>query len=249
MKRLMILTICFLVMLVMGACGSGSNKSNSTKGTPSEKKNYGDNYKQACEDLEFGEAHKILDKKRNYYVDHGSGDDKDVYDYYFKEGKWPGFQEYVDADVYIFREEVTYLMNIDDPNVENRIFKLLMEMPMDGTPLDEGYHDDDIVEMEYLPASRQAWTYYYCIKRYNEKCNIILDLSILLGKQSMAKKVLSYYKDNMHIEKAYKGDKITVKGKPFKFEKSYSCYVWYDTDDKAAAQKKYDEAVKNGAFE
>ena len=245
---LKLLAISCVCVLVMGACGSGSNENDSTQEKKlSAKKNYRDDYRKACEDLEFGEAHKILDKKRDYYVEHG-----------LKETAWgqyntmTGYQEYVDADIFIFREEVTYLMSMDDPNVENRIFKLLMEMPMDGTLLDEGYQDYDIVSSPSNPTSRQAWTYYYCIKRYNEKCNIILDLSILFEKQSLAKKVLSYYKDNMHIEDTGEGKKITVRGKSIKMEPPhygiYVCYVWYDTADKDAAQKKYDEAVKNGLF-
>lgn len=241
---LKLLAISCVCVLVMGACGSGSNENDSTQEKKlSEKKNYRDDYRKACEDLEFGEAHKILNKRRESYVKKGL-------DYSFT-GEWntmTGYQEYVDADIYIFREEVTYLMSIDDPNAENRIFKFLLETPMDGTHLDEGYHDYHIVSYPEKRDNRLVWTYYYCIKRYNEKCNIILDLSILNGKQSMAKKVLTYYKDNMHIERGFIGDKITVRGKPFTFEKNLCCYVWYDTDDKAAAQKKYDEAVKNGVF-
>ena len=42
--------------------------------------------------------------------------------------------------------------------------------------------------------------------------------------------------------------RIIVKGKTIKVDGNHG-YIWYDSADKDAAQKRYNEAVKNGVFE
>ncbi len=138
-------------------------------------------------------------------------------------------------------------MGLDDPAAENRILKMIMETPLDGRKLDEGYCGYYDACEESVTGGEKVWLYSYCIKRNNQKCDIVIDLSILYNNKTLAKKVLSYYKDNMHIERGGYDSRIIVKGKTIKFDGNHG-YIWYDSADKDAAQKRYDEAVKNGVF-
>ena len=237
MKKLFkVLVICCLSVFMFGACESGSyNKNSSTKVNDM-------NYQKACEELDFGKAHEILNKLRDVFVNKGLQKSR-----YSLVSELKGYNEYVDADVYIFREEVTYLMSLDDPAAENRIVKLIMETPLDGRALDEGYCDHNDASEKAVTGGENVWLYCYCIKRNNQKCDIAMDLAILHGNQTLAKKVLLYYKDNMHIEQGGTTSSMEIKGEQIVVTHSRG-YIWYDSSDKDAAQKRYDEAVKNGVF-
>lgn len=251
---LKLLAISCVCVLVMGACGSGSNENDSTQEKKlSAKKNYRDDYRKACEDLEFGEAHKILDKLRDVFVNDGLSK---LGTSYYQDPclvvDIKGYKNYVDADLYIFREEVAFLMGLDSPDAETKIFKLLLDTPLDGTKLPEGKCEGvAAAEGRYynnFNKGERVWLYHYCIDRFNQKCDIIVELSILLGKQQIAAKALSYFKEDMMIEHADIFQTVKVKTKNGTVEINDSGYIWYDTRSKDAAQKKYDEAVKNGVF-
>ena len=65
--------------------------------------------------------------------------------------------------------------------------------------------------------------------RFNTKLNTVLDIAISTGNQNLAKMILPLYKeDEILIDGGYVGA--------------------YTHDSQEAAQKKYDEAVKSGAF-
>ncbi len=261
MKCLKVLAVCCLGMFVLGAFGGGLSKASYAQGIFSKKskavqknqskavqKDFGD-YRKACEESDFGKAHEILNELRDVFVKEGLPKA-----YYCEVSEIKGYRDYVDADIYIFREEVTYLMGLNDPAAESRILKLIMETPLDGRRLDEGYCSAHDAYERSVTGGEKVWLYSYCIKRNNQKCDIVMDLSILNEKQSIAKKVLLYYKDNMHIQKAghdYSYDdyklRINIKGKTIKVDGDHG-YIWYDSEDKDAAQKRYNDAVKNGVF-
>lgn len=260
-KVLTVLAIVCLCALVFRACGSCSNKSNNSKIEIEEENDQQSadlDYKSACEELDFGKAHEILDKLRDVFVNEGLPKAQNCQVTSIK-----GYQAYVDADIYIFREEATYLMGLNDPTAEKRILKLIMETPLDGSHLAEGYCSYNVTS-EDMDEGRPVWLFAYCIKRNNQKCDIVLDLSIINESKTLANKVLSCYKDNMHIEQGgrdysidgeikwenvrFKDKTIKVKGKTIKVDNNHG-YIWYDSADKDAAQKKYNEAVKDGMFE
>ena len=79
-----------------------------------------------------------------------------------------------------------------------------------------------------------------------------MDLAIMFKNQSLAKSVLALYKDELHaaLGDNYSGRKeavANVRGK--KIMIGDQGYAWYESNSKVAAQKKYNEAVKIGAFE
>lgn len=236
-KQFVVLTaLCVLALSSLYSCQSSGNKKHASG--PSA-----DSYQQACEKHDFEKAHSILGQLREVFVNQGL-----PHSYYKLVSDIYGYQNYVDADIYIFREEAAYLMSLNDSNTQNRILKLIMETPLDGRQLDEGYCDYYDAQEQSVTGGEKVWLYFYCLKRINQKCDIVLDLAILNGNQSLAKKVLSFYKDNMHIEAGSSGNKITVKGKTISVDGNHG-YIWYDSADKDAAKKRYDEAVKNGVFD
>lgn len=244
MKKIEILIICCLSVLMFGACGSDFGKSelSSKSSSTSELKDL--NYQKACEELDFDKAHQILKILRDVFFNEGLPGA-----YWDRLSEMKGYDEYVQADIYIFREEVTYLMSLEDPAVENRIIKLIMETPLDGTALNEGYCSRYLAE-EAESRGVKVWLYHYCLERYNRKCDIVMELAVLQGNQSLAKKVLMYYKDNMHVEEGadFEDKTMMIKGKRIELKALGEGYIWYDSSDKDAAKKRYDEAVKNGVF-
>lgn len=251
MKKLLnVLAFLCLGVLCFSVCGSCSSKSEKKSKSSTDFEESGNkkanseqlDYKKACEKLDFDKAHQILNELRRVFVDEGL---PKAYGDLVSEIK--GYNEYVEADIYIFREEVTYLMSVDDPAAEKRILKLIMETPLDGRALDEGYCDYYDACEESVTGGEKVWLYCYCIKRNNQKCDIVMDLAMLYENQSLAKKVLTFYKDNMHIEKGGYGEALTIKGKRINFDGNHG-YIWYDSSDKEAAQKRYNEAVKNEVF-
>ena len=83
---------------------------------------------------------------------------------------------------------------------------------------------------EREPGSNLSSTSYgTSCAEFNKKCDKILDISISLKNRDMAKKIIPLYKEDEKYD-----------------EKSY---LYYTYEMKESAQKKYDEAVKNGAFD
>lgn len=210
MKHLKVLAICCLGLLVMGACGGNNNDDL--------------NYKKACAENDYVKAHQILDKLKDRFVKKGLPELTNWWNTP-NISDLTGYQDYVDADMYIFREEVTYLLSLDDPAANSRIIKLLMETTQFyGTAPEEGKHIMSEGWNEYV---NPYWMYYYCLLRYNQKCDVILEMSILFKNESLAKSILSSYKETIHVV-----DHV----------------VHFDNKDRDNASRKYYEAVNNGVF-
>ena len=130
------------------------------------------------------------------------------------------YYEINEAEDYIFNYEVNTLISQNSKEANDRVVYLLNEFTIIGErgPIGIDHHDD-------TPYGKSC-------ARFNKKCNKILDISISLKNQDMAKKIIPLYKE----------DEILGSNGNY-YIKAYT----YDT--KEAAQKKYDEAVKNGAFD
>ncbi len=237
MKKIFcLLTICCLGMFVVGACGSGPENSDSHS-----KKDYDMDYNKACADNDYEAAHVILNKLREKALKSGWS-----YGEWLNGNHMDDYRNYEMADIAIFKEEASFLMGLDDPSAENRIIKLIIETPIDGIAMSEGFIYSD--EAYHIKSKNygDAGVYARCIYRFNQKCDIAIELSILFKNKSLAKRVLALYKDNIYAHAADYDETISVKGKKVVLHETG--YAWYDTTDKDAAQKKYDEAVKNGVF-
>lgn len=133
------------------------------------------------------------------------------------------------------------------------IIAMIQAYPTKGHPLAPGHYSYDKLHIynnpildkdnnEYYPDH-----YIYCnwLPAYNQQCDKILDYAISNKNQYLAQKILPLFKKNIETvvtdsnsEKAGDGTRVEC----------YSSYVRYYSDDINAAQKKYQEAVRSGAF-
>ena len=123
-----------------------------------------------------------------------------------------------EAEDYIFNYEVNALISQNSEEANARVIYLLNEIKIDGSRSSIGQQEIN------------GSVYGNSCGRYNVKCDKILEMSISLRNQDMARKILPMYKE----------DEILG---------ALECVSAYTYDTKEAAQKKYDEAVKNGAFD
>lgn len=135
---------------------------------------------------------------------------------------------------YIFNQEMLYLVSLNTPEATNRVVYLLAEFNIEGTPVGENQTYSHPVERD--PAK----DYIASIIKYNERCNSVLDLSISLGNERLAKKIIDLYKKDIEILSDYAeggvfGDEELKTGK-------------YVETSKQAAKEKLEKAIKEGKF-
>ena len=179
---------------------------------------YDGNYREACRNMDFEAAHKILDKmvaeKTSIY-----DDDKDV----------------IEATDYIFNAESLYLVSQNTSEANTRVVYLLSELPIKGKALPEGmeYEDGDNYDDDGGYTS-----YISYVNRFNSKCLSILNTAISVGNQEVAEKVLSMIKE----------DAGSITKQPSNEYDEPTKHVHYTTESKDKAKKLYEEAVKDGKF-
>ena len=106
------------------------------------------------------------------------------------------------------------------------------------------YHLDDSDEMEdFIPKEAANFKKYiaWCGK-HNSQCNSVLSIAISCGNENLAKKILHSFRPDpeIRLEKCEK--------KKGRSDDYYDVYAHYTNATIEGAQKKYDEAVKSGAF-
>ena len=150
-----------ILVLVAALTLSGCNLSSSDK--------YDGNYREACRNMDFEAAHKILDKM--------VAEDKNIFD---------GDKDVIEATDYIFNAESLYLVSQNTSEANTRVIYLLSELPIKGKALPEG--------MEYEGGGYTSYMSY--VNRFNSKCLSILNTAISVGNQEVAEKVLSMIKED-----------------------------------------------------
>ena len=131
---------------------------------------------------------------------------------------------------YVFNAEMLYLVSQNTEEASNRVLYLLAEYQFQGMPVSPGGKYG-------LMFYREVKMYLESISNYNNRCNNVLSLAISQGNESLARKVVELFKQNIDVD----------------FEDSDSHYIriskkGYNNTDKDAAQAKYDEAVSSGVF-
>jgi len=142
---------------------------------------------------------------------------------------------------------VKYLAGFKDEEHVNYIIKSLSNVTIAGRAMSKGLHrytEGNRRDIDYDEAPRIHFRYTDGIVDFNKKCENILDIAIASGNQYLAQKVLMCFKQN--IETIAGG--TDVKAPDGTRVDGFHSYVWYTNADKDKAQKKYDEAVKSGAF-
>ena len=79
------------------------------------------------------------------------------------------------------------------------------------------------------------------VSKYNLKCDRILDIAIACGNKDLAERILRLFRPDATFY--YKPSAAQPKEECYK-----DVYAHYTNDSKNAAKKKYDEAVRSGAF-
>ena len=198
------------VLVAALALSSCSSSSSSDK--------YDGNYREACRNMDFEAAHKILDKmiaeKTSIY-----DDDKDV----------------IEATDYIFNAESLYLVSQNTSEANTRVVYLLSELPIKGKPLPEGseYSENDDVEDDGGYTS-----YISYVNRYNSKCLSILNTAISVVNQEVAERIISMIKE----------DAGSITKQPANEYDEPTKHVHYTTESRDKAKQIYEQAVQEGKF-
>jgi hypothetical protein len=156
---------------------------------------------------------------------------RDVYpeDYWYNQAKYD----------YVFNAEVTYLCGLKTKEANDRIVHILLELPSKGITVGENstYSSE---------AYRDIKDYICYIQMINEKCDLILEKAIIEGNKPLALKILRLYKDNIIIIRVK--EDIGVRDDNV-YDNSIIETGRFTNAPKLAAQKKFEQAVADGAFD
>lgn len=134
--------------------------------------------------------------------------------------------QYDETFDYVFNAEAMYICaNGSDADLD-RIVYILSAIPVEGTPFIEG----DI--FSHTSLDYDDYTNY--TKRFNQKCNTLIDLSIINKKYSLAERIVLLYKSVPTLVNAnnLKEDNI----------------IKYSDEDKKRAIDKINKAIDDGVF-
>lgn len=162
--------------------------------------------------------------------------------------KFDNFQHFNIKDENI----LSTLASLNNEELSDFVINIISSQKIPGIPSSIGLHKDYISSGYGKERHKDHWKYVEGLKEYHKICNKILDVAIGSGNNYLAQKILLCYKQNIEaldggynmvdrVHVAYKapdGTSVDVN----------QSYVWYTDEDKIAAQKKYDEAVRSGAF-
>ena len=144
---------------------------------------------------------------------------------------------------------IAKLASLKDNSLSDAIIQGLSKRVIPGSPLTKGLHD-------FYDISGDHSRYKKGVIDFNNDCKVVLDIAITSGNRYLAKKVLNCFRQNiedMTGRSSYEsvGDRLITRGEKApdgtEVDGNHS-YVWYSNTDKNEAQKRYNEAVKSGAF-
>ena len=237
MKRIIKLAAYCLGLFVFVACGANvSTKDISVTGSDGTVYN---SYQTACSKGDFDAARDYVGKmKEQLVVAKADGH------YSAAEALEEAIPE---AEAYVENEELQFLASLNDEQANNRIILILNQRPIDGleaaenTCLGKRVEKRDI-DSSYPPEEVKNFKKYiaWC-GNHNSKCTSLFNIAIACGNKGLAQKVIHVFRPdpelllrNEHIDEGV-----------FLY---YDVYAHYTNSSKEAAQKKYNEAVKSGAF-
>ena len=209
-------------------CGSGdSGVSDSGNLVENEKAKMSDNYKEACKDGDFEEAHKLLGEIHETFVSTSFNSE----DYLAKA------REYFSALEYIYKAEIQHIVtNLDDKACTDKLTFLIAEIPIDGQKPDESFevHHDYFEEGEFLERAhvRPYKVYGYYATSHNNLLNHALTLAINRKYKKLAENILLLYIDDLEFKL---------------WKRAY--HAEYSRSSYNAAKEKYDQAVSMQLFE
>lgn len=155
-------------------------------------------------------------------------------------------EKYQDAFDFVFNAEAIYLCAKGDEESLNRIIFLLSSIPMEGVPISEGTQYDGIVTSIDYKEEENHQLYIDCVKKFNQKCNTLIDISIAYHKYALANNVIPLYKSEpspvMKLEKDIKVSEKTGE------TVGVIHTMTYLNSDKEKAIIKINKAIDDGVF-
>lgn len=235
MKKLEILTLLGIIMGIWACTPNVSTKDISVTGADGTVYN---SYQTACSKGDFDAARDYVGKMKNKLVELKTADWRDDL-----------LEDYVksvdEAEAYVENEELQYLASLNDEQANNRVILMINQRPIEGLEAAEGacigkrVDKFNIEHYNELPDEAAKFKNYitWC-KSFNSKCSHLLDIVIVCKNQDLAQKLLHSFRPDPELQT-----------KDIKGNDGYcDIYAHYTNTSKETAQKKYDEAVKSGAF-
>lgn len=242
MKKILILALlcvgifwCFKSCIGCGSGDSGvsdsgnlvqNEKAKSRDLVENEKAKTYYNYKEACKDGAFEDAHEKLEKIHETLVSTSIESD----DYLAKA------REYFSALEYIYKAEIQHIVtNLDDEACKDKLTFLISEIPIDGQKPDESLEISDLYfeENRYERAHVRPYKVYgYYATSHNNLLNHALTLAINRKYKKLAENILLLYIDDLEFKMR---------------DENYHAH--YSRSSYNAAKKKYDQAVRMQLFE
>jgi len=229
-------SLCLLM-----ACGSngGSNEgSEEISVTGSDGKVY-TNYREACRNGDFDAAYGILEKKREAFEKFKENNqlqksEKGLFGRSYDRSNQDKYDamvnHYEDGMNYVFNAEMLFLTSQNTEESSSRILYLLAEYNIPGTPTAPGgWYERD----SYDEAKR----YIADISRFNNRCNSVLDMAIAQKNEELARGVVKLIKPNVDVS----GDWVSLRSLKISSK-------GVNNTDIDLAKKKFDDALKSGAF-
>lgn len=229
-KHLFLVAIIGFGVATLCSCGN-SNSGNSNK------EEMDMDYRDAIKALDFETARDIMNTYHERYLEELSKD-------FNEEERKKAQGMYYSAFDHIYKAEIQYLLSeLNGDECKDKIAFLLEEIPVEGEKCPQGlcsyytaYRDGD----RGLPLDAYiVWT-----QHFNRLCDTILSLAINRRNQDLATMILLKYVDNVEVTI---GDYPAVVVDGVKVDGDHG-YIKYTSADRDAARKKYDEAVRIGAF-
>ena len=220
-------------------CSCGNSNSGNSNSDNSNKEEKDMDYRDAVKALDFETARDILKTYHERYLEELS---KDTWD---KEEMRKAKGMYYSAFDHIYKAEIQYLLSeLNGDECKDKITFLLEEIPVEGEKFPQGLCDDFIAwRDEGGDKGLSLDAYIVWTQHFNRLCDNILSLAINRNNQDLAKMILLKYVDNVEVTKG--GSSVKVDG--VKVDGNHG-YIKYTSTDRDAARKKYDEAVRIGAF-
>lgn len=204
-------------------------------------------YQAACSAGDFDAAREYIAQMKNQMMDADAAGRRG-------RDKFLALKEMIPkAEAYVFNEEIQYLASLNDDQANNRVILILSQQEIEGLEAAEGaclgkhvyqgYLQGDIDdEFNDCPTELKEFRRYisWC-GPYNTKCKALLGIAIGCGNQSLASKLLHQFRKDPELN--LKEVEVRSGGNHY-----YDVYAHYTNSSIDEAKKKYDDAVKSGAF-
>lgn len=203
-------------------------------------------YQSACSSGDFDAAREYIAQMKNQMMDADAAGSRGY-------EKYKALKEMIPkAEAYVFNEEIQYLASLNEDQANNKVILILNQQSIDGLEAAEGaclgkdiyeHHLDVDIDSYRNDSPEEVRNYRKYISwcgAHNSKCNNILGVAIGCGNQKLASKILHLFRNDPELK--------LIETRDDRGSKYYDVYAHYTNSSIDAARKKYDEAVKSGAF-